>query len=543
MSSRPWNYTILGWLLCWGMLHAASAHAHATLLETSPPDRSSPASPPGEVVLRFNEPVSVFQVLVLDRAGRNYAPAAKVSAADGQIRAELDPLPDNHHFLVSYRAASLDSHPVGGGFSFTLGQPLDTVPSTAVRPTGPDIDPVVRGLVIGNRLLFYSSLLLAVGIGLYHRALGNVAPPTPTDNALRVGAVLVALSSGLAQLPLGGLELTGASLGQAFAWITWQSALSASIGASAVVSVAGLVAYLWLIVRTRCQLPSRLQLLAGLAALAGLGLTGHAATASPQWLSRPTVLVHLVATAFWLAALVLLPSALGRQAPRLLQAFSRLAVPAVGVLLVSGAVLMWLQVPDLTRLVSSDYGQLMALKLALVAPLLALAAFNKLRLTPRLAQDTVAVTNRLGHSIAVELMLMVLVVYTVVVMTTTPPPRVLVLARPQAEPLVLHALEAGFHISARLSSMTPGDQEVQVMVDDLSGRPASLKRLTVGWQLDSAGVEPIRREISADAPGRYRFTTRDLMLPGLWRLELEMLVDDYTLQRVQLEAPIVGVVQ
>jgi putative copper resistance protein D len=62
-----------------------------------------------------------------------------------------------------------------------------------------------------------------------------------------------------------------------------------------------------------------------------------------------------------------------------------LGIASVATLILSGLVNGWILVGSLRGLVVTDYGQLLMLKLAAFAVMLALAAFNRLALTPRLA--------------------------------------------------------------------------------------------------------------------------------------------------------------
>ena len=80
---------------------------------------------------------------------------------------------------------------------------------------------------------------------------------------------------------------------------------------------------------------------------------------------------------------------------------------------------------DFTALWGSTYGRYVIYKLAIVACLLCVAAFNKLRLTPRLrAGDTRAVRS-LRTSIRLELLLGVLILAVTATLTTVTGPPVL----------------------------------------------------------------------------------------------------------------------
>jgi len=141
----------------------------------------------------------------------------------------------------------------------------------------------------------------------------------------------------------------------------------------------------------------------GLTALALLymllvALSGHAADVTPAWLSYSVDWLHLVCTAAWaggIAALAwgVLPLrralALETRAPAvlsLLDRFSPLAYGSVAVLTLSGVYNAVNHLDAPSMLVSSTYGQLLALKSALVGVLLLLSASHLYLLRPHIAR-------------------------------------------------------------------------------------------------------------------------------------------------------------
>jgi putative copper resistance protein D len=135
---------------------------------------------------------------------------------------------------------------------------------------------------------------------------------------------------------------------------------------------------------------------------------GHLHAAGLRW---ATLLlgIHLLAVAFWVGALwPLWLLARGDDAQRVAAPaarFGRAAVGAVSLLLLAGVILLAALLGSASELWRSDYGRTACVKLALVACLLALAAFNKLRLTPRLTVGERAAARALRRSIAAELAL------------------------------------------------------------------------------------------------------------------------------------------
>jgi copper resistance protein D len=149
--------------------------------------------------------------------------------------------------------------------------------------------------------------------------------------------------------------------------------------------------------------------IAGAAAAAtSFAWVGHVHAGGLRW---ATLLLgmHLLAVAFWVGALwPLWLLARGDEAQRAAAPaarFGRAAVGTVSLLLLAGFTLLATLLGSPSELWRSDYGRAACAKVALVACLLALAAFNKLRLTPRLCAGERAAARALRRSIAAEMVL------------------------------------------------------------------------------------------------------------------------------------------
>jgi copper resistance protein D len=137
--------------------------------------------------------------------------------------------------------------------------------------------------------------------------------------------------------------------------------------------------------------------------------------------------VHVLAVAFWVGALGPLGIVARRHDPRELGAvaarFGRIAMAVVATLLAAGAAVLWMLLGSFSELWTSAYGCIASVKIALVACLLALAAWNKLRLVPRIvAGDAVAVRS-LRRSLRAEMLVAGLILLITAALTTlTGPP-------------------------------------------------------------------------------------------------------------------------
>jgi putative copper export protein len=147
-------------------------------------------------------------------------------------------------------------------------------------------------------------------------------------------------------------------------------------------------------------------LTAALVIIASFLLEGHTAASEVRLLVAPLLFVHLTAVHWWLGALIPLIAVTRRAEPATVVAtvetFGSRAVLVVGGLLAAGALLVVMLTGGMLRL-DGAYQQRLLIKLGLVAALLSIAAWNKLRLTPLLRQDFARGTRCLRASIRVEI--------------------------------------------------------------------------------------------------------------------------------------------
>jgi putative copper resistance protein D len=125
------------------------------------------------------------------------------------------------------------------------------------------------------------------------------------------------------------------------------------------------------------------------ALLASLAFAGHAAAerGGDRVVHLAADAAHLLAAGAWLGALLPLAYVLARApaiAERATRRFSIMGIACVGVLIVTGTTSAWYTVGSVPGLIGTGYGRVLLAKLALFAAMLALAAANRLRWTPRL---------------------------------------------------------------------------------------------------------------------------------------------------------------
>jgi copper transport protein len=504
-----------------------AAEAHAALARSEPVDGGLVAIAPASARLTFSEPVAplVLRLLGPDGASQD------LSGASLEGDTLVVPLPKDAAegtYVLSYRVVSQDGHPVGGALVYAVG---DAPPDHGVARVPPPADPGRDVAVWASRAALTAGMLFGVGGALFLAFAGGPAP----RSARRFSATALGLTVVAAPVAIGlqGLDALGLPLSDLLQGATLAAGLASPF--TLTVAGAGLAAGLAAVaLAAPSVVMRRLTALMALAVLAfAVSLSGHAATAPPQALTQRAVSVHVAAAAIWVGALVplalMLVAGAGDAATRALASFSRIVPYAVAALALTGGFLAAVQVRTPAALWATDYGRVLLAKLALVAAMLALAAFNRWRLTrPALAGDATA-RRRLVRVIAVEAALAVAVVGTLALWRFTPPPRALTAA-------VDATMEVHIHTAAGVATLTltpgragPLDVEIALATADFGALAAKEVRVTLANP--AAGIEPIRRAATETA-GLWRVEGLTLPVPGVWTVRLDVLVNDFETLRL-----------
>jgi copper transport protein len=500
---------------------ATGALAHAELVSIEPADGSILTRAPAMVQLRFNESVTPTVVRLIDAAG-NARGDATVHAAGETIFITLPQNLPRGTQVVSYRVISQDGHPVAGSMVFSIG-------AARAGAMVSENDGALNGLIWLARIGLYLGLFAGVGGAFF----GAWIAPSRAAAAMIVAAVLVGVFSALASLGLQGLDVLGLPLHDILAAAPWKAALATSLGPALLIAIAALAAGL---VAQHSKSVTVSRMLSALA-LAGVGLSlaasGHAASAPPQWLTRPMVFLHGVGVAFWAGALLPLVAMAWRPADGLLTAvnrFSRVALPVVGMLVLAGLGLAVIQLESFRSLIETKYGLILSIKLALVVALLGLAALNRFRLAPTLALAPLN-TRPLVRSILAECAVVAVILAVVAGWRFTPPPRALAAAVQAPLALHMHSEKTMFQVLISPAEVGSNSFVLQLMNGDAS--PLAAKEATVTLSLPERGIESLERKAKLDTDGYWHLRDMPLAFPGRWHLRIEALVTDF--EKVAME--------
>ncbi|RWR12647.1 copper resistance CopC/CopD family protein [Paenirhodobacter populi] len=484
--------------LLW-LVPAGQAVAHASLVSAAPPDGVVLEAAPRDITLTFNERVRPL--------------AARLSAPDGRTVLLPPPEIEGHSLrfalpeglargshLLSWRVTSADGHPLAGAQLFSVEV------ETAIAEASDDAPLATRAGVWALRAALIGALLCGVGGAVFQAFAGRQGTRFPQAAA---GAGLALL------LPVAGfqgLDLLGLPPAALLTEAPWREGVAGAPGLALALSAGALIAAL-----TR---PGRRIALVGLLACGmAAAAAGHAATAPPQAVMRPAVAAHVIAAALWIGALVPLSAQIARGGTGALAGFSRAIPWGVAVLAGSGVAIAVVQLgADPAALWRTDYGRVLLAKLALVGLLLAVALFNRLRLTPRAERGE---TRPLRRAIAVEMMLAAAIIGVIALWRFTPPPRAIVPVPPAlAQEFRAGGLSAVVHVDPPRMGM------VRVRVSDLrlDGAPFVPQSVAIEFSKPSYGLGPFRHEMRDGEADAGRFL---LPLDGYWVVTVTVLISDF----------------
>ncbi|NEB82053.1 copper resistance protein CopC/CopD [Streptomyces sp. SID14478] len=395
---------------------AAPASAHAALTGSDPKQGAVVETAPQQVSLTFSEDVAMSSgaVRVLDPAGKR-VDSGKVANPSGTTYTVglHSGLPDGT-FTVAYQVVSADSHPVSGAFTFSIGAPSKTSAVLTDQNAGGG---VVGGLYGVARYVSYAGFIVLVGgaafvLGCWPRGAGI----RPVQRVV-VGGWTALTAATLAMLLMRGSYTGSGKLGDIFDMSLLGQVLQTKTGAALtsrlllLAAAALFIAVLFGAYVKRAEDGDKKEVkdltfglaIGGAVVAAGLAATWamaeHASTGIQAGLAMPVDVLHLLAVATWLGGLTTLLVALYR-APSIegtaVRRFSRVAFCSVVTLAATGLYQSWRQVGSWSALTGTRYGQLLLLKVGLVAVLVGIAWISRKwtgrlseQLSPRSAAATV----------------------------------------------------------------------------------------------------------------------------------------------------------
>ncbi|MGA8611677.1 MAG: copper homeostasis membrane protein CopD [Xanthobacteraceae bacterium] len=299
------------------------------------------------------------------------------------------------------------------------------------------------------------------------------------------------------------------------------------------------------------------------AAFAGsLAWAGHAIGGQGiEGLIHPIAdILHLIAAAVWVGALVplaLLLAMTGQDADTHAVArtatlrFSTLGIVSVATILLTGIINTWYLSGSIDALTETQYGHLLLIKIALFFAMVGVAAFNRLRLTPRLVEnplvenpDAAAARNarrQLGRNAVIEAAMGAAIIAIVAALGTLPPgshahhhesegP-----IPPDASFQHIHGIDGMADVMIEPGHVGTANATIHLLNDDLETLAALDVTLTLTAPVP--GSKPTTRVATKDSDGVWHVDGIQLPESGNWTVSVGAVLGPN--KRLDLTAPIV----
>src|SRR5437867_3243880 len=462
-----------------------TASAHSILQRSIPSASASLSTPPRQVVLVFSEPVvaGLSTATVVDRQGAVVSQAVAVVGDGRALAISVGPLATGV-YTVRWRVLSAtDGHTPSGFLLFGVGERISAGRAAGTGLIGP---PVSQVLV---RWVNVAAVMLLAGTVFFEFLILRPLHPRPDT-----GRVLRAVTVASAAVLLAGL--------------TGEFVLEAAILLDTPVAGVWRSGTLW-------------TLLGG--TKAGWSTLARAAGAiilliPPSSSGR----ILRAAMLIWCVIVGVTAGLLGGSVAYVGSVhLARLAAVAVGILLVTGVYSALVHVGSLPALTVTPYGRTLLVKLLFVILAVALGAYHRFVMRPRLEgpQPADHAPRAFLRSLAVEAVLGAVILLAVALLTITPPAAVTmpVAARP---PLVLAGLAGPFRVELTISPAEPGWNRFEAVVrtGEEPVPPEGTRILLRLTKLDE-DLDPVTVTLQPDG-GLFTAEGGELGVPGWWEVQV-----------------------
>ena len=502
-----------------GALWASPATAHALATGTDPASGEVLDSPPSEIVVEFNEPVTPVDAATGvvapdgDRADTGVEEGESASAIVIGVDADQEGT-----YLVGYRVVSDDGHPVSGTFTFSVG--TETEPPSAESLVS-ETDPLVQGLLYADRGIGYAGLALALGAGVLLAAGARPREFNARLVAAGLSAVAITAVAGIvlqaayeSGVPISGLDA-----------VALQAVMESSVGLAALLRLLVVLLALPLLrVLVTTEEPGA----PALAGLVGVGLAlsatwplaGHPMATDPVPVAFAADWIHIGAALTWgggVATLLILACKSSGDVPkRTRETWVALVSWLIASIVVAGIASALLHIDSIEALTDTTYGRLVALKAAILIVIVIIGLFTRKALLR--GTDGRKALRRLAGA---EVGLGVAILAAVVVLVQAVPAKTALLEAEETTTIestgIAGALSSdAFTGQVVLEPGRPGPNSVRIIVWDLAGQPLDVAEWEAVWGLEGEEPDELRLielrtgilggEVSLPDAGRYVFT-------------------------------------
>lgn len=524
---------LLGVLLFVGavasLLWPGSALGHAALVRSEPTSNAFLQKAPPSISLLFSEAIDerASGIRLLDARGLELkAPGpVEVSGNGLTLTLKLSTLPPGIYNVLYKNVSRIDGHALQGSYPFTVLKADGSLPDSVNQVRGissdPDPAPLADGIAVRALSLLGLAIVAAGALLILLWGSDGAALRRPLALAVYAGTGILAVATllNLATIrdayggsisfnnlvlhtPSGGYWLT--RIGVVMLLAVAGTFVRDAPRRTAVGIVAGIAVYMW-----------------------AYTATSHAAAGAGSGWGRAFDFAHAISALFWIGAvvgLVLSARLAGRSAPfqRLMPRFGLLASAMVFVLLATGTLGAFVEIDAAERLTSTRYGVTLLVKLALIAPLLVVAAYNARWGRARLETGGHGEPQRFIRTAGVEVVLGLGVFLAASFLTQTSVAKS-VTETADAKPFDQMYQLPDLNVRLNVDPNATGLNKYRVTLTDKSAQPVDAERvrLTFRYQ-DDQTVGPSTLVLAKLDGGTFLGQGPYLTLEGQWRVEAEV---------------------
>ncbi len=441
------NIAVISFVLL--IMHVAvlPVSAHPFTIDTEPVGLVQLQQPPDRVVISYSEPVEegFSTIKVTDSSGKRVDNEDTRFYQDDQRKlvVTLQPIQDDVYAVASKVLSQVDGHVVEFTYAFIVGSPSVPIPTdTGVQSTQPAI-------FLPESLSRFPGLVGQVMIvGISFASLFLWRPVDRIDNLnstilqvrssidrrfkiLLIIGIMLVLTSGFAMI-----FVQAASLG-----VGIETALATNFGSTWLVrmSIAFVTLGVYFALRTKKlkKIHHISTLAVGIALLATTTMMGHgAATTEPAAVGLD--FIHNIVASAWIGGLIYLgfvaiPSIrqLGLSFKSaiialLVPRFSMMTVVVLGIVAITGPLLLWMLESNINSLLLTSYGKILISKIAFAGFMIGVGAFNQFSIHRNAiaiikeGEDTRSdVQRRFNKSLKVESAIGIALLLSVALLTNT----------------------------------------------------------------------------------------------------------------------------
>jgi|GEM_PF-204860 len=496
---------------------AQLASAHAILLTSEPAPSAVLDQSPTEIALFFNELVdTVFgRIRILDSSGDVIQTVKPIRDASNKsiVRAPISVL-EPGTYVVVWRVASADSHPVQGSFAFQIGN------------TSTDVSALNNGQVLERHGLaslfdvirwvtYLGVVLLIGGIGLLQAVRTDRLSPRSTL-ALMGGWAFAALGT-LEGLIAYGPHISGYKIYKAVDLSLLSETLTTQYGKMQLLRLMllGIIGALIAVIQFRGTWWWKFGAWASLVGITlTLSLAGHPVATNPVAVSVGLDMLHMLAISLWVGPLLIivydrnmwLATDESTSAPSL-RWFSRTAGFAVPVIVATGVIQAWLMMDGFGQILESRYGRTLIVKACLVIVLIALGAVSRVAMQQKRS-------GSLRQSMGIE------VLFGIIILTITSA----LVAMPQKgtiepAPLSSTIFQGQMIVELSLTSARVGQSEVHVVVAKADGTFVQIEAATARMSMPARNI-PNGPIVLAETGSNHFSGVTEFAYSGEWVVEI-----------------------